>query len=88
MSTARRAPSPVAVTNVDLEQANREKTFRADAYDRLNEIVREVPSLRERPGDLPLLVPDLYETRGRASLASARTESDRRRVPAHVIRGS
>jgi two-component system NtrC family response regulator len=45
----------IAATNVDLEEAIREKTFREDLYYRLNVVRLEIPSLEQRKEDIPAL---------------------------------
>jgi len=51
----------VAATNQNLEQAIRERRFREDLFYRLNVFPIEVPALRERPEDVPLLAQHFLE---------------------------
>ncbi len=51
----------VAATNRDLEKAIEEKSFRKDLYYRLKVIPIQVPALRERKEDVPLLVNHFVE---------------------------
>jgi DNA-binding NtrC family response regulator len=45
----------IAATNVNLEEAIREKTFREDLFYRLNVVRLEIPALHQRSEDIPLL---------------------------------
>ncbi|MCH9697242.1 MAG: sigma-54 dependent transcriptional regulator [Gammaproteobacteria bacterium] len=49
----------IAATHQNLEQAIQEKTFREDLYYRLNVFPIDVPALRHRREDIPVLVADL-----------------------------
>ncbi len=46
----------VVATNKDLKQMIKDGTFREDLYHRLSVIVIQVPPLKDRAGDIPLLV--------------------------------
>ena len=70
----------IAATHTDLEQAISKGEFREDLYYRLNVFPIDMPPLRERAEDLPLLVNDLisrieHEKRGSIRLTPAALES-------------
>ncbi len=46
----------IAATNRNLEEESRKGTFRQDLYFRLNVIGLNIPPLRERPDDVPILI--------------------------------
>jgi DNA-binding NtrC family response regulator len=52
-------------TNVDLRHAVNEKRFREDLYFRLGQVTVEIPPLRKRMDDLPLLIDDILTQLGR-----------------------
>jgi two-component system response regulator AtoC len=56
----------VAASNVDLEQAARERRFREDLFYRLNVVPIHIPPLRERREDIPLLLDHFLEKISRA----------------------
>jgi formate hydrogenlyase transcriptional activator len=55
----------VAATNRDLEKMMGNREFRSDLYYRLNVFPIRIPPLRERPGDIPLLVRYFTQKYGR-----------------------
>ncbi|MEW6733951.1 MAG: sigma-54 dependent transcriptional regulator [Acidobacteriota bacterium] len=57
----------LAATNRDLEAMVKEKTFRSDLYYRLNVIPINIPPLRNRRDDIPVLIDYFLAKHGRSS---------------------
>jgi len=57
----------ISATNKDLKQEIQNKQFREDLYYRLGTVILEVPSLRDRKEDLPLLI-DYFLKKARVEL--------------------
>jgi DNA-binding NtrC family response regulator len=57
----------LAATNRDLETMVKENTFRSDLYYRLNVIPINIPSLRQRRSDIPILVDYFLAKHGRSA---------------------
>ena len=73
----------VAATVRDLELAVAEKRFREDLFYRLNVMPIELPALRERPEDIPLLLTHFLEAHfeaGRTRLRTIRRDAMRELV--------
>lgn len=66
----------IAASNVDLENAVRERRFREDLFYRLNVVPIRLPALRERREDIPLLLKHFVEKTRAMENAAPKTISD------------
>jgi DNA-binding NtrC family response regulator len=90
-----RRPTPVdfrliCATNEDLEARVRAGTFREDLLYRVNSVPVEIPPLREREGDVPLLAKHFLERFAKRDARPARRFTDEAlaRLSAHSWRGN
>lgn len=67
----------VAATNMDIRAALEAKKLREDLYYRLSTVVLEVPPLRERAADIPVLLRHLIEQHGGRNGLPVRSVSSR-----------
>ncbi|OZB17749.1 MAG: sigma-54-dependent Fis family transcriptional regulator, partial [Marinobacter sp. 34-60-7] len=65
----------VAATNSDLQQLVRERKLRSDLYYRLNVFPIEMPALRDRVEDIPLLINELISRMEKEKRGSLRMNS-------------
>ncbi len=78
----------VAATNRDLAQAVREGRFREDLWFRLNVVTIQIPPLRERREDIPLLAEHFARKHGRPDGAAAVSEGARELLAAYAWPGN
>ncbi|MEW6489477.1 MAG: sigma-54 dependent transcriptional regulator [Thermodesulfobacteriota bacterium] len=81
----------LSATNADLEADVREGRFREDLFYRLNVVNLHLPPLRERPGDIPLLIAHLlrelnarFDTRVKGFTPDAMEAASRHPWPGNV----
>lgn len=77
----------VTATHVDLKQAVQAGRFRADLYYRINVYPVHIPPLRERQGDIPLLVDAMIERLSVLHESRLRASLTKHSVPCNSIRG-
>jgi NtrC-family two-component system response regulator AlgB len=65
----------IAATNRNLEEAMKEGAFREDLFYRLNAVRLKLVPLRERPEDLPILIPHFLQMFAKASVVDLTPEA-------------
>ena len=76
----------IAATNVDLRQMMEEGKFREDLFYRLHVISIQLPPLRDRKDDIPLLAQHFLEKYGEENRKAGSRADARRARPAHRVR--
>ena len=66
----------IAATNESLEQRKNQGTFREDLFYRISVIPMEIPPLRDRAGDLPLLAAHFCRSQGKLLSQAVRLSGD------------
>jgi DNA-binding NtrC family response regulator len=67
----------ISATNRNLDEALREGTFREDLFYRLNGVRIKLPSLRERPEDVPLLIHHFLKKIAKENKIEISSDADR-----------
>jgi DNA-binding NtrC family response regulator len=78
----------IAASNRNLEQAVADKQFRVDLYFRLNVLHIELPSLRDRPRDIPILAQHFLTIHQAGGMTKEMTPSALRRLTAYQWPGN
>lgn len=76
----------IAATHKDLKAGIREKTFREDLFYRLSVIPLQIPPLRERPEDIPLLAEHFLQKYSAASSGHGRVRGFTKGALAKLLR--
>lgn len=74
----------IFATNMDLEEAVRERRFREELWGRISMVTVRVPPLRERPSDIPSLASRFAEDEGKTLSASALEKLSSYKYPGNV----